>query len=213
MNTPHAPEPLNPEALLPAVEPEDADRAGFYGLIAHLMGQAPSRDTLGAISRSPALEADPQLPEAVALAEAWNALRRACHSMTEAQVAAEWSDLFAGTGRPAVLPYASYYLTGFLMEKPLAELRDTLAELGLQREAGNGEPEDHLAGVCEVMRRLIERGDWAAQPRFYERHMQPWVSRCCTELSSLSSARFYAVLADFAHAFFQWEARVLGYDQ
>ncbi|WP_230970383.1 TorD/DmsD family molecular chaperone [Nitrogeniibacter aestuarii] len=213
MNTPHAPEPLNPEALLPAVEPEDADRAGFYGLIAHLMSQAPSRDTLGAISRSPALEADPQLPEAVALAEAWNALRRACHSMTEAQVAAEWSDLFAGTGRPAVLPYASYYLTGFLMEKPLAELRDTLAELGLQREAGNGEPEDHLAGVCEVMRRLIERGDWAAQPRFYERHMQPWVSRCCTELSSLSSARFYAVLADFAHAFFQWEARVLGYDQ
>ena len=205
--------PQSPDAMLAPVEPEDADRAGFYGLIAHLLGQAPSRDTLGAIGRSPALEADPQLPEAVALAEAWNALRRACHDTTEARVAAEWSELFTGTGRPAVLPYASYYLTGFLMEKPLAELRDTLATLGLAREAGNGEPEDHLAGVCEVMRRLIERGDWSAQQAFHQRHMLPWVSRCCTEMSSLSSARFYAVLADFAHAFFELEARVLGYDQ
>jgi len=213
MNAPHAPEPMNPDAMLPAVEPEDADRAGFYGLIAHLMSQPPSRDTLGAISRSPALEADPVLPEAVALAEAWNALRRSCHDMTEAQVAAEWSDLFTATGRPALLPYASFYLTGFLMEKPLAELRDTLAALGLQREAGSGEPEDHLAGVCEVMRRLIERGDWPAQQAFHQRHLQPWVDRCCTEMASLSSARFYAVLADFAQAFFRLETRVLGYDQ
>ncbi|QID19667.1 molecular chaperone [Nitrogeniibacter mangrovi] len=196
-----------------APAPEDADRAGFYGLIAYLMAQAPDAGTLGALGAAPALDADPGLDEAVALATAWQGLQQVAREMSADAVALEWAALFTGTGRPEVLPYASVVLTGFLMEKPLAELRDDLAALGLARQAGNGEPEDHLASVCEVMRLLIERGDWDAQQRFYRRHLQPWVAPCCRTLSANPLARFYAALADFAQAFFMLEARALGYEQ
>jgi len=193
--------------------PEDADRAGFYALIAHLMAGAPAAATLAAIGTAPTLDADPDLPEAVALAAAWKGLQQAVRERDASAVAAEWSSLFTGTGRPPMLPYASFHLTGFLMEKPLAVLRDDLAALGLAREPGCGEPEDHLAGVCDAMRVLVERGDWAAQQTFFSRHLQPWVFDCCRSLSQYELAHFYRALADFAHAFFALEARVLGYDK
>jgi TorA maturation chaperone TorD len=196
-----------------ALAAEDADRAGFYALIAHLMAHAPAAETLAAIAAAPALEPDPALPEAVALAQAWQGLQRAAADGDAGTVAAEWAALFTAPGRPLMLPYASFFLTGFLMEKPLAALRDEMAALGLAREAGCGEPEDHLAGVCDVMRVLVERGDWAAQQGFFSRHLQPWVADCCRALTDCELARFYSALAAFAHAFFMLEARVLGYEQ
>ena len=202
-----------PRAGDPELAPEDADRAGFYALIAHLLAQPPAAETLAALAEAPALEADPALPEAVALAQAWAQLRERAAQMDAAAVWAEWSALFTGTGRPELLPYASFYLTGFMMEKPLAVLRDDLAMLGLAREAGSGEPEDHLAGICAAMRLLVDGGDLAEQQRFFVRHLQPWEAACCGAMSSHALARFYAALADFAHAFFTLEARVLGYDQ
>jgi len=209
----NAPEPKTDAVSHLEPTPEDADRAGFYALIAHLMATAPAGATLEAIATAPVLEADPDLPEAVALAAGWQGLQQAASGVDASAVAAEWASLFTGTGRPPILPYASFHLTGFLMEKPLAALRDDLAALGLAREAGCGEPEDHLAGVCDAMRVLIERGDWAAQQTFFSRHLQPWVFDCCRSLSQSELAHFYRALAEFAHAFFQLEARVLGYDK
>jgi len=209
----NAPNTLPDAVAMLEPTPEDADRAGFYALIAHLMARAPAEATLAAIGTAPTLEADRDLPEAVVLAAAWIELQQAARAHDASAVAAEWATLFTGTGRPPMLPYASFHLTGFLMEKPLAVLRDDLATLGLAREPGCGEPEDHLAGVCDVMRVLIERGDWAAQQTFFSRHLQPWVLDCCGSLSQCELAHFYRALADFAHAFFVLEARVLGYDQ
>ena len=196
-----------------ALAPEDADRAGFYALIAHLMAGAPADGTLAAIAGAPALVADPALPEAVTLAAGWQRLQRAATDSDAPGVAAEWAALFTGTGRPLLLPYASFHLTGFLMEKPLAALREDLAALGLARAAGCGEAEDHLAGVCDAMRVLVERGDWATQRRFFARHLQPWAGECCRSLIDCAPAHFYRALAQFARAFFVLEARVLGYEQ
>ncbi len=202
-----------PDAAMAVPAPEDADRAGFYAVIAHLMAQAPAADTLAAIATAPALEADGALPDAVALATGWQQLQQATADIDADTVAAEWAVLFTGTGRPLLLPYASFHLTGFLMEKPLAVLRDDLAALGLARAAGCGEPEDHLAGVCDAMRVLVERGEWATQQRFFARHLQPWVADCCRSLIACEPAHFYRALAEFARAFFVLEARVLGYEQ
>ena len=42
------------------------------------------------------------------------------------RVEREYFDLFIGLGRGELLPYGSYYLTGFLHERPLARLREDL---------------------------------------------------------------------------------------
>ena len=204
----------DPLADAAALSVEDEERAGFYGLVAHFMAAAPSPELLTTIAISPPMQADPALPEGVALAAAWARLQRAAHDAPE--VAAEWDALFTGTGRPPVLPYASFYLTGFLMEKPLAALRADLAALGLARAVGCGEPEDHLAGVCDAMRALVARpgpAGWQAQQTFFARHLQPWAMACCRTLENHEMARFYAAVGGFAKAFFALEQRVLGFDQ
>lgn len=205
---------FDPASDTAALAAEDQARAGFYGLISHLMAAAPSSELRATLSGADALVADPALPEGVALAAAWAQLQEAARESPS--VAGEWDALFAGTGRPRVLPYASFYLTGFLMEKPLATLRDDLAALGLARASGCGEPEDHLAGVCDAMRALVLRpgaAGWQAQQSFFARHLQPWVLACCETLETHEMARFYAAVGGFAKAFFALEARVLGFDQ
>ena len=63
----------------------------------------------------------------------------------------EYFDLFIGMGRGEILPYASYYLTGFLHERPLARLRGDLIAFGIERAENNPEPEDNAATLCEIM--------------------------------------------------------------
>ena len=57
----------------------------------------------------------------------------------------------SGSGAANCCPTRSYYLTGFLHERPLARLREDLARLGIERAEGNAEPEDHAATLCEIM--------------------------------------------------------------
>ena len=58
-------------------------------------------------------------------------------------------------GRGELVPFASYYRTGFLNEKPLAKLRGDMARLGIARAESVKEPEDHIAALCEMMAGLI----------------------------------------------------------
>lgn len=203
-----------PIAAAPAITPEDADRAGFYGVLAHLLAAPPSGELLDALAAAAPLDADPAVPEGEALAAAWNRLRAAAAQHDVAAVHAEWNALFCGTGRPPVLPYASYYETGFLMEKPLARVRDDLAALGLARETGCGEPEDHLAALCDAMRALISDGQHGidVQYPFFQRHLQRWIGRCCADMKAAADARFYRAVGDFAAAFFAVEARALSFE-
>jgi TorA maturation chaperone TorD len=54
--------------------------------------------------------------------------------------------------RGELLPYGSYYLTGFLNERPLARLREDLQALCIERVEKQCEPEDHAAILCEINR-------------------------------------------------------------
>jgi len=110
------------------------------------------------------------------------------------QVEREFFDLFIGLGRGELLPYASYYLTGFLYERPLARLRADLAPLGIERSEGNAEPEDHAAILCEIMSGLISGrlpAPDGTDQQMFEKHLAPWIGRFFADLERAQAARFY----------------------
>src|SRR5438874_9317973 len=127
----------------PLVDPTDLLRAREYVLLAALLARAPSRDLL---SRLAALSGDD-----TPFGRAHRALAEAARQAEPDDVGHEFFDLFIGVGRGELLPYASYYLTGFLNERPLARLREDLKRIGIARAEGVAEPEDHAAILCEIM--------------------------------------------------------------
>ncbi len=186
-------------------EGEEVARADLYGTVASLFCAPPSQALLERIAA--AGPGDHGL-----LGEAWCELVRAARNMDAESVREEYEHLFIGVGKPEVMLYGSYYLSGFLMEKPLVILRTDLAKLGLQRAEKVVESEDHIAMLCEVMRHLIlsEDGLQASLPvqkKFFADHLQPWASSLCTTLEARSDARFYAPAARFTRCFFDIEAQ------
>jgi TorA maturation chaperone TorD len=134
---------------------EELARAELYGLLAQLWIAPPDAALLQQFK-----VAVTQAPEAGgALEVPWQALVAAMRNTTGADAAAEYDALFGGVGKPEVFLYASYYLSGFLNERPLALLRDELQRLGLARDETRAETEDHLAYLFEVMRYLIAGDD------------------------------------------------------
>jgi TorA maturation chaperone TorD len=121
----------------------------------------------------------------------------------------EFFDLFIGLGRGDLLPYASYYLTGFLHERPLARVREDLDTLGIERAGASREPEDHVAILLEVMAGLA-RGNFEAefneQARFFERHLKPWVARMFADLEMSNSAKFYRAVGRVGRIFMELES-------
>ncbi len=103
----------------------------------------------------------------------------------------EYDALFIGVARGELVPYASFYLTGFLHERPLARLRAEMVALSLVRAGGRSDPEDHIATECEVMATLIGRGSVDAQAGFFERHLAPWAGRFFTDLERAASASLF----------------------
>ena len=169
-----------------ATDPLDAERARLFALLGRLLGAPPDAALLGGLR---SLRGGPG-----EVGEAYAALAAAATSTTAEAVDREFFDLFIGVGRGELLPYASYYLTGFLHERPLAELRGDLARLGVARAEGVAEPEDHIAFLCETFTGLIA-GNFAAEPdeagAFFARHMRPWAVRFFTDLEAADAARFY----------------------
>jgi TorA maturation chaperone TorD len=205
MQTPHKPIALELRGASTALDVELA-RAEIYGLLARLLYAAPDADLLGALQVAVTEAPDP----GGFLQEPWQDLVAAARAASVAQLQDEYAALFGGVGRPEVLLYASHYLSGFLNEKPLVELRRDLAELGLQRDDAMAETEDHAAYVCEVMRFLIAGDDaaisnLARQHQFFARHVQTWLPACCDAMAAHPRAQFCAALARFAHAFVRVE--------
>lgn len=182
---------------------EEAARAELYGLLSMLFYQAPDAPLLAAIAAAPA-EGEGELPDA------WRALQAACAAADPAALRDEYEGLFVGTGKPEVFLYGSYYMSGFLMEKPLALLRAELARLGLERSDAMPETEDHIAALCDVMRVLITsddvlHGSIATQRQFFGAQMQPWVQQLCDAVAAHPQAYFYRYVAALAGAFFAIE--------
>jgi TorA maturation chaperone TorD len=125
-------------------------------------------------------------------------------------VAREYFDLFIGTGRGELLPYGSYYLTGFLNERPLARLRADLEALGIERAAETAEPEDHAAILCEIMAGLIGgqfRAPLDRQLQFQEKHLAPWIGRFFADLEAAKAAVFYRPVGTIGRLFIDIETQ------
>ena len=187
---------------------EEIARAELYGLLARL-GLAPPDEALLEQMRVAVTQAP--MPGG-RLEQAWQALVGAWRATTASEAAAEYDALFGGVGKPEVFLYGSYYLSGFLHEKPLAALRADLAALGLTSDEARGETEDHIAYGLEVMRYLIAGDDPVActleqQRRFFRGHLQPWVERLCDAVEAHPSARSWRELAAFTRAFVQIETQ------
>ena len=191
------------EALL---EPEDQARADFYALLARLFSAAPDAALLAAIANAaplaPATPAGDAGAVAADLAAAWDGLRAASAGVDPGTAADEFHALFVGVGRAEVSLYASHYL-GPQSGRPLAEIRAALSELGLARQPGSSEFEDHIAVMLETMRMLVA-GDVgrdpaavSAQRRFFERYMAAWVFACCTAILDSPVANYYRRVAQF----------------
>src|SRR5262245_37521879 len=178
----------------------DAARAQEYALLALLLARGPDRVLL---ERLGALRAD-----ASPLGLAHAALAEAASRANVERVEREYFDLFIGLGRGELLPYASYYLTGFLHERPLARLRADLNKLGIERVTGQAEPEDHVAILCEIMAGLVGRrfpAPAGAERALFEQHLTPWIGRFFTDLERAEAADFYRGVGMLGRVFIEIE--------
>ena len=187
-----------------ALQEEDQLRARFYGLFARLLAQPMSTETIQFVRD---LEGgDGEFGAAIATFAAM------AQRSTEAAACDEYTRLFYGDGSGGeLLPYTSHYLTGFLYERPLADLRRTLSEIGIAPADGLTEPEDHIAFLCEVMYGLII-GTWDASPdaacqkTFFENHIAPWAGRFFADLEKAEQAALYMPLGTMGRLFMAIEA-------
>ncbi len=200
-----------PDSLRSSALDEETARSELYGLLALIYYASPATEVIAQL-RVAATDA----PAAGAfLEEPWRALVGQARSLSDEAIQNEYNVLFGGMGKPEVYLYGSHFLSGFLNEKPLARLRTDLAGLGLARDEGMPETEDHFAYLCEVMRYLIAGDDVAVanltrQRAFFTTHIQPWVMTMCDDLQKHPKASFYAAVAELTRAFMSVEAQ--GFD-
>jgi TorA maturation chaperone TorD len=179
-------------------------RANTYSVLARLLSASADKQLLAILA---AVELQLDAAEQP-LAQAWKNLAVAATSADLQNVAEEYQQLFIGVTRGELLPYASYYLTGFLMEKPLASLREDLQILGIKRQENIFEPEDHAAALCEVMCLLI-RDQQTVESDFFRKHLAPWMGIFFADLKHAKTAKFYRAVADLGSAFVDFEKNYL----
>jgi len=175
-------------------------RAQEYGLLSALLSRAPDAALLKMVQR---LKGD-----ATPLGLAHIELADAASQISVERAEREYFNLFIGVGRGELLPYGSYYLTGFLHERPLARLREDLGKLGLERNEGNFEPEDHAAILCEIMSGVAS-GRFPApagtDQMIFEKHLAPWIGRFFTDLENAQEANFYRRVGTLGRVFTEIE--------
>jgi TorA maturation chaperone TorD len=188
------------EAGMTGVEDVDLARAREYALLGSLLLRAPDAKLLKQIGE---LRGD-----ATPLGIAHIELAEAARNADAARIDREFFELFIGIGRGELLPYGSYYLTGFLHERPLARLREDLTRIGVERAEGVAEPEDHAGILCEIMAGLAG-GELPAPPdsdrTIFEKHMAPWIGRFFADLESAQAADFYRRVATVGRVFMDIE--------
>src|SRR5256714_1861305 len=182
------------------VDEIDLARSEEYALLAALLSRSPNADLLAGLAR---LGGDPS-----PLGLAHMAIAEAASRVAAEAIEREYFNLFIGLGRGELLPYGSYYLTGFLNERPLARLRDDLATFGVERVEGNYEPEDHAATLCEIMAGIAGGrfpAPAGAERRLFEKHMAPWIGRFFGDLERAEGADFYRQVGTLGRLFIEIE--------
>ena len=185
------------------VSEEERLRAHVYRLLAKFMRASPDQQALDGVAGIGGDDSD--------LGQALSTLAILAGKISPQACAEEYQELFIGVGRGELLPYGSYYLTGFLNEKPLAKLRNDMARHGIERREAVNEPEDHIAALCEMMCGLIlgdfgEPLDLAAQKKFYDAHIGSWASHFFRDLEQARTSKLYASIGSVGKAFIAIEA-------
>jgi TorA maturation chaperone TorD len=178
----------------------EAARAREYALLASLLSRTPNAELMSRLSN---LRGD-VTPLGVAHVD----LAEAASRFDIERVEREFFNLFIGVGRSELLPYASYYLTGFLHERPLARLREDLTAFGIERREGHAEPEDHAGILCEIMAGLIDGrlpAPAGTDQKIFEKHMAPWIGRFFADLERCESADFYRRVGTLGRVFIEIE--------
>jgi TorA maturation chaperone TorD len=180
------------------VAPEDVLRAQCYRLLGRFLSSPPTAADLQAGAALRGDDSD--------LGRAVGAFARVCAGSDTASVANEYQDLFVGLVRGELVPYGSYYLTGFLHEKPLAKLRQDMARLGVEREEGVAEPEDHIASLCEMMAGFIDGSFGRAlaleeQKAFFKTHIGSWAPVLFGDMEVAKASVLYAALGSVGRVF------------
>ncbi len=186
-----------------AIAEEDRARAECYRLLSRLLMAPPDRDALDAVGRMLGGEGE--------FGAAIDGLAAAARQADLNSVEREYHDLFIGMARGELLPYASYYLTGFLYEQPLARVRAAMAALGIAQAEHVSEPEDHMASLCESMAALALGAFGApaplpAQHDFFAAHVASWGPRFFADLEKADYAKFYKAVGRIGRLFLAIEA-------
>lgn len=190
-----------------ALDPIDEARSRLYLLLSHFLLKVPDERVLIDLRR---LEGDD-----TALGQALMAVAQAADVPGADRIAREHFDLFIGVGRGELLPYASYYLTGFLYERPLVRIRQDMRRIGVERGDGMSEPEDHIGFLLETMAGLITRRFTAEpdeQKRFFTRHIEPWAERFFADLAKAEAAQFYRHIGQLGLEFMRIEREAFALD-
>lgn len=192
------PDSAAPDAA-PTIPEEDLWRAQIYALLGRSLARRPDTALLTALAQLKGGES----PMGQALAALADAARNT--SLERAQE--EYDVLFIGLPRGELVPYASFYRTGFLYERPLAKLRGDMEKLGFARADHVSEPEDHMGALCELMALLIRGGEGRGptelptQEHMFRQHLAPWSERFFADLEQAPSAKLYKPLGTIGRLF------------
>lgn len=198
----------NDQPIASLMNDEDEARSQTYAILAALLSDIPSTDAIDYLCHIETLEDNTEPGE---IGEAWQKLKTLAEASTPDALDDEYHALFIGVGRGEIVPYSSFHITGFLMDKPLGELRADLTTLGFEADPELKEPEDHIAAICEVMSILITSDDIEGfqQRRFYMKHLHPFAEKFFTELQSAKTATFYRGVGLLGQRFIQLENEYL----
>lgn len=189
-------------AQLQDIAPEDRLRADLYNFLGLLLSGPPDQLLLDQCVGLSGDETD--------LGQAISGLSRVAKACKPARVESEFNALFIGLGRGELLPYASYYLTGFLHEKPLATLRNDMAARGMTRAPNVYEPEDNIASLMEMMGGMIvgrfgNPAPLSDQKEFFNRHIAPWAGHFFSDLEGAKNSVLYASIGSVGRTFMEIE--------
>ncbi|EBA13955.1 TorD/DmsD family molecular chaperone [Roseobacter sp. CCS2] len=182
---------------------EDRQRADLYNFLGVILSSPPDEIMLAQVAGLSGDDTD--------LGQAITILAKLAKLSKPKMVEREFNNLFIGVGRGELLPYASYYMTGFLNEKPLATLRLDMSRLGLARSETVFEPEDNIASLMEIMAAMIvgrfgEPVPLQEQRNFFNTHIAPWARVFFADLEGAEGSVFYAPVGTVGRTFIEVEA-------
>lgn len=184
------------------ISAEDRLRADFYNFLGLLLAGPPDQLLLDQMAGLSGDDSD--------LGQAIQAMSRVAKVTKPAAAEREFNALFIGLGRGELLPYASFYLTGFLNEKPLAQLRNDMAVRGITRAQNVYEPEDNIASLMEIMAGMIvgrfgPPAPLEDQKAFWNKHIGPWAAHFYSDLEAAENSVLYASVGTAGRVFMEIE--------